>query len=272
MNAILRGVDRIFDFLFWPLTFLPPALALAALAVVTAVAALLVFRWVSHQEAIRRAKDRIGAHVLEIRLFPDQLSVVLRAYFAILGSLFLYLRHSLKPLAVLFVPLFFLFVQMEAYFDYKPLPASEDFLLCATLAPGQDINGLQIALPPGVELTAPPVHIPGEREVDWRLKLRKAGEYEVRLQFSGAEYRKRFVADNGLRRVNSERKRGGIWETLLSQAEAPLPRGGLLESIAVQYPPREIAVGKWEFNWVPVFLVFILAAALALKGVLGTEL
>lgn len=272
MNAILRGLDRGFDLLFRFLGLLPPVLALAVLAVVMAIAALLVFRWVSNQKAIRKAKDLIGAHVLEIRLFPDQLSVVGRAYLAMLAGTFAYLRHALRPVAVLSVPLFFLFVQMEAYFDYKPLPVSEDFLLRATLAQGQDINGLQIALPPGVELTAPPVHIPDDREVDWRLKPRKAGEYEVRLEIRGAEYTKRIVADTGLRRVNSERKRGGIWETLLSQAEPPLPRGGPLESIAVQYPSREIAVWKWEFNWALVFLVFMLAAALALKGVLGTEL
>lgn len=272
MNAILRGVDRIFDFLFWPLKFLPPALALALLAAATAVVALLVFRWVSNQNAIRRAKDRIGAHVLEIRLFPDQLSVVLRAYFAILGSLFIYLRHSLKPLAVLFIPFFLLFVQTEAYFERKPLPVSQNFLVRAVVAEGMDINGLRIEVPPGLELTAPPVHIPADREVDWRLKAAKPGEYEVRLRLAAAEYAKRVLAGSGLQRVNPQRTRGGIWETLFSQAEAPLPESGEMESIAVQYPSREIAIGKWDFNWVLVFLVFMIVAALALKGLLRTEL
>src|SRR5689334_14613881 len=129
MNAILRGLDRAFDLLFRFLRLLPPALALAVLVVVTAIAALLVFRWVSNQKAIRKAKDRIGAHVLEIRLFPDQLNVVGRAYLAMLTGTFAYLRHALRPVTVLFLPLFLLFVQMEAYFNYKPLPVSEDFLL-----------------------------------------------------------------------------------------------------------------------------------------------
>ena len=272
MNAILRVIDHIFDFVFRLLAFLPPVLALAVLAVATAIVALLVFRWISNQKAIRKAKDRIGAHVLEIRLFPDQLSVVGRAYLAMLGSMFVYLRHALRPVAVLFVPFFFLFVQMDAYFEHTPLPVSQNFLMRAAVAEGQDVNALQIEVPSGLELTAPPVHVPDDREVDWRLKPQKAGVYEVRLRFGGAEYTKRIVADGGLRRVNSERRRGGIWETLLSQAEAPLPRGGPVESIAVQYPSREIAIWKWGFNWALVFLVFMLVAALALKGVLGTEL
>lgn len=272
MNAILRGIDRVFDFAFRFLGVLPPVLALAVLAVATAIAALLVFRRVSNQKAIRRAKDRIAAHVLEIRLFPDQLSVVGRAYLAMLGSTSAYLRHALKPVAVLFVPLFFLFVQMEAYFDYTPLPVSQNFLLRTVLVEGQDINGLQIRLPTGLELTAPPVHIPDKREVDWRLRPQAAGAYPVRLELGGAEYTKRIVAGTGLRRVNSERRRGGIWETLFSQAEAPLPQTGAVESIAVQYPSREIAIWKWEFNWVLVFLGLMLGSALALKKVVGAEL
>ena len=272
MNAILRGIDHVFDFVFRFLGLVPPLLALAVLAVPMAIVALLVFRWISNQKAIRRAKDRIGAHVLEIRLFPDQLSVVARAYLAMLGSTFLYLRHALRPVAVLFVPVFFLFVQMEAYFEHKPLPVSQNFLLRAVVAKGQDVNDLQIELPSGLELTAPPVHIPDEREVDWRLNPRRQGAYELRLRLRGTEYTKRIVAGSGLRRVNSERRRGGLWQTLLSQAEAPLPETGALEGIAVQYPPREIAIWKWEFNWVWVFLVLMLGSALALKNVVGVEL
>lgn len=272
MNAILRVIDHIFDFMFRLLGFLPPVLVLAVLAVATAIVALLVFRRISNQKGIRKAKDRIGAHVLEIRLFPDQLSVVGRAYLAMLGSLFVYLRHSLRPVTVLFVPLFLLFVQMEAYFEHTPLPVSTNFLVRAVVVEGQDVNGLQIETPSGLALTAPPVHIADEREVDWRLRAEKEGEYEVRVRLGGTDYTKRIVAGSGLRRVNSERRRGGIWETLLSQAEPPLPKDRAVESIEVQYPLREIAIWKWSFNWVLLFLVFMLGSALALKGLFGTEL
>ena len=260
-----------FDFVFRLLRAFPPLLILAIFAVIAAVFTLLVFRWTSNQKAIRRAKDQIGAHVLEIRLFPDQLSVVARAYFTLLGSLFAYLRHVLRPAVVLLVPFSILFVQMEAYFEHTPIPSGENFLMRASVVEEKDLSGVELALPPGISLTAPAVHIAPDREVDWRLRAEAAGDFEVRVHCAGGEYTKRIVVGKGLERVNSERRRGGLWETLISQGERPLPENGLLEKIEAQYPARSIAVWKWGLNWIVPFLVLMLIAALALKDLLRTE-
>ena len=40
---------------------------------------VIVFRYTSDQKAIGRAKDRLKAHLLAVRLFQDQLPVVMRA-------------------------------------------------------------------------------------------------------------------------------------------------------------------------------------------------
>lgn len=271
MSAIFRSIDFLFDSMFRLLRGLPPLLILAILAVASAVFTLIVFRWTSNQKAIRKAKDHIGAHVLEIRLFPDQLGVVARAYFALLGSLLTYLRHSLRPVLVLFVPLLILFVQLEAYFEHTPIPGGRDFLVRASLAEGRDLNGVELALPPGIQLTAPAVHIAPDREVDWRLRAEKTGNFDIRIGCDGAEYTKRIVVGSRLERINSERRRGGMWEWLISQGEPPLPESGPLEKIEVQYPARSIAVWRWGFNWILPFLVLMLIAALALKDVLRTE-
>jgi hypothetical protein len=272
MTGLLRFIDRVFDLAFRLMRTFPPLVVLAVFSILATVFALLVFRWISNQKAIRRAKDRIGAHVLEIRLFPDQLSVVAHAYLAFLGSLVVYLRHVLRPVLVLFVPLFLLFVQMDAYFAYAPLKTSQDFLVRAVLADGQHLNELGMRLPAGIAMTAPPVHIPPDREVDWRLQADAPGTYEVQLNLQGTDFSKRLVVGAGLKRVNWERERAGLWEALLSQDEPPLPKNGPIESIQVQYPERQIPVWRWELNWLVPFLVFMLIGALALKGALRTEL
>ena len=53
---------------------------LIVVSFLTGLAAVLVFAYVSNQESLRRIKNRIQAHLLELRLFPDQLGVVLKAY------------------------------------------------------------------------------------------------------------------------------------------------------------------------------------------------
>ena len=272
MTALVAMVNRAVDFLFGVMRPLPALAVLSVFSILTAIFSLLVFRWTSDQKAIRRVKDRIGAHVLEVRLFPDQLRVVARAYLTLLGNILLYLRHSLRPLLVLTVPLLLLFVQMEAYFGRMPLEPGRDFLLQATFRNVQSLDQAILQLPPGLVLTAPPVRIPPDREVDWRLRAERPGNYNVSVTVPGTEFAKRIVAGGSLARVDVERVRGGIWEQILNPGEALLPQAGPLDRIEVQYPPRAFHLRTWEIDWIVPFLAITLIAALALKGFLRTEL
>ena len=108
MRVFLDIVDRLFELSFQLLRPLPLIAVLSVFALLTAVLTLVVVRSTSDQKAIRRVKDRMGAHVLEVRLFSDQPGVVLRAYLSLLGNTVLYLRHSLRPFFVLAIPLLLL--------------------------------------------------------------------------------------------------------------------------------------------------------------------
>src|SRR5260370_13476031 len=170
MTTMLSWIDQAFDLSFRLMRPLPAFVVLAVFSVFTAVISLLAVRWTSNQKAIRRVKELMGAHVLEVRLFPDQPGVVLRAYLSLLGNILTYLRHSLGPLVVLAVPLLLLFAQMEAYFGRTPVELRHEFLFRVTLQNPDPLADSALQLPPGVELMAPPVHVPSERQVDWRLK------------------------------------------------------------------------------------------------------
>lgn len=272
MTAFLSMVDQIFDLSFRLLRPLPLFAVLSVFAVLTAVLTLLVVRWTSDQKAIRRVKDRMGAHVLEVRLFPDQPGVVLRAYLTLLGNTALYLRHSLRPLIVLAIPLLLLFTQLEAYFGRTPVALGDDFLVRATFQNADSLADSALRLPAGLVLVAPPVHIPSERQVDWRLKAEQSGTYDLRLVVQGNEYSKRVVAGSGLTRILSERGRGGLWQRLINPGEPPLPRSALVEQIEVQYPVRVFHLRTWEIEWIVPYIVLTLAAALLLKGTLRTEI
>ena len=55
-----------------------------AVSLLTALLMLFVFQLTSNQAGIRRAKDRIKAHLLELRLFKDNMRVTLWAQGGIL--------------------------------------------------------------------------------------------------------------------------------------------------------------------------------------------
>jgi hypothetical protein len=272
MTALFTWMDKAFDVLFGLLRALPPFAVLAVFSVATAVFALVVVRWTSDQQAIRRVKDRIGAHVLEVRLFPDQLRVVLRAYVSLFGHTLLYLRYSLRPLLFMTLPLLLLFVQMEGYFGRVGAPIGRDFLVRVTLWQADGLAEVSLRLPPGLTQQAPAVRIAAEREVDWRLRAERAGASEIQLSAGGGEASKRIVAGEEFTRIVAVRESGGLWTRMINPGEAALPAGGAVEKIEIEYPARVFSLWGWEMDWLIPYLALTLFAALLLKGVFGTEL
>ena len=245
---------------------------LIVVSFLTGLAAVLVFGYVSNQESLRRIKNRIQAHLLELRLFPDQLGVVLKAYGRVLRWTLSYLMYNLKPLAILMLPLVIIMVQLDLRLGCTPLQAHQSFILTAKLAGPGTLDSDSLKLPKGLTLTAPPVNIPALNEVDWRIRADENGVFTPSVVVRGQSYAKQVVVSKEITPLASERGRAGIMEWFMNPVEQSLPRGGPLRSLEVNYAPRSIDLGFFVTNWLVVFLVVSLVSGFALKMVLGIEI
>src|SRR4029450_9344821 len=90
--------------------------------VLAGIVALLVYKRVSNQSGIARAKNGIAVHLLEVRLFRDDLVGVLVSTAKALGQNALYLGHNLLPMIVMFVPMMAIVVQLVAHYALAPVP------------------------------------------------------------------------------------------------------------------------------------------------------
>ena len=271
MTFFYALVNSLFDLLFRPFERLPPILALLVFSLLTALLMILAFRYMSNQREIRRAKDRIQAHLLEVRLFQDQVGVVLRTYPRILRGTLVYLRHSLKPLTVMLVPLVLLLVQLEMRLGYRPLHPGESVLIAARLAQPEALEAVALNVPPGLLLTAPPLRIPTEREVDWRIRGDQPGEYVVAVQLGDRAFPKRVVVSTRVARTSPLRPRQNWWDQLLYPGEEPIAAGEAVEAIEVKYPPRTLSFGLFGADWLIPFFVISILAGYAMKGIFKTE-
>lgn len=264
-------INSAFDFAFEPFADRPPLLSLAIFSIATALLVFLAYRFVSNQRAIRRVKNLLQAHLLEVRLFQDQLGVVWCAYGKLLRATLAYLGWSLMPLAVAALPITLLLAQMELRFGSRPLLPGESALLVVQVDTPATVGGIALQLPEGVVETAPLVRIPAERRVVARIETRLAGRTEILVSDGVAQASKEIVTGIGLERISPERLRGGWFDRLFEPGEAALPPSGPITSITLQYPGRSMAFGPLSMNWLVVYFVLTLAAALALKPFLGTE-
>ncbi|HEY3974409.1 MAG TPA: hypothetical protein VGM18_15510 [Candidatus Sulfotelmatobacter sp.] len=249
-----------------------PAAIVFVLSLVVGLAMVVVFRYTSDQKAIHVAKDRLKAHLLALRLFQDQIPVVMRSYARIVLATGRYLRLAFKPLLFVIVPITFLIVQVDRYLGFGPVPAGQTFLVKLTVSDAEASNEVTLQLPQGMAVTAPAVHVPSENEIAWRVVAEKAGNYILTIRASGQTFSKSLVAGSGLPRLSPARLRGRFWERIFISGERAIPENKLIDAIEVQYPIRTIAFAGFEWNWIWLFFVLSLVAGFLFKSILGIEI
>lgn len=249
-----------------------PSGIVVGISLVVGLLMVIVFGYTSDQKAIHVAKDRLKAHLLALRLFQDQIQVVLRAYGRIVLATGHYLRLAFKPLLFVIIPMTFLIVQLDRYLGSVPLSKGQSFLVEARMDNPDSLNQASLQLPEGLTAAAPPVHVPTENEVAWRVVADKAGEYVINVQVADQLFAKRVIVGSGLPRLSSVRLRGKFWERMFVSGEPALPQNSLLEAIDVQYPARNIAFAAIEWNWIWLFFVLSMAAGFLFKSILGIEI
>jgi len=249
-----------------------PAFIVVVISLVIGLLMVVVFRYTSDQKAIHIAKDHLKAHLLALKLFQDQIPVVIRSYGRILLATGHYLRLAFKPLLFVIVPLTFLIVQLDRYLGCVPLETGRPFLVKVRMDNPDNLNDASLQLPKGLATTAPAVHVPSESEVAWRVVAEEAGDYIVNVQASDQTFSKRVVVGSGLSRLSPVRLRGKIWERIFVSGEPALPDNHLIAAIDVQYPSRNIAFAGFEWNWIWLFFVLSLVAGFFFKTILGIEI
>jgi hypothetical protein len=248
-----------------------PLLLVLAISIVIGLLMVIVFRYTSDQKAIGRAKDRLKAHLLAVRLFQDQLPVVMHAYGRILSGTCSYLRLAATPFLIVILPITFLIVQLDRYFGWMPLQPAQTFLVEARVGDPAALNKASLQLPPELSSSAPAVHVPADKEVVWRVVAEREGQYDIHIAAAGQTVSKQVVVSPGLARISPVRLRGNFWERLLSSSEPPLADNSPVQLIAISYPPRVIRFAGMEWNWIVLFFVISLIAGFIFKSVLGIQ-
>jgi hypothetical protein len=263
-----------FDLWFALLAPLPALAQIGATALPVTVFALLVFRWVSNQAGIRRAKERIKAHLLELWLYKDDPLVLLGAQGRVLWNSFVYLGHSLLPLLVMIGPVALVLVQLESRFAWRALAPGEPVLMVLTLADPAAVGSVagEFEGDGGVRAETPALRVPDRGQVFWRLHVAAEGEAVARIAVGEVTVERRIVAGTGAGggtvALAPVVYRADDWRILGFPADAPLPAAAAVESIEVAYPrARGEFLGLSSASWLLFGATLVLG--FALRGAFG---
>lgn len=251
---------------------LNPLWVVLGVSIIAGLLMVLMFRYTSDQKAIARAKDALKAHLLAVRLFQDQLTVVVHAYGKILLGTGSYLRLTFTPLLIAILPMTFLVVQLDRYLGWMPLQPMHSFLLEAHANSDESLEQMQLHLPEGMMASAPPVHISREKLVVWRLEAKQTGEYDVGIETKGQNVDKHIIVSAAMERLSPVKLQGSFWRRMLYSAEPALPESSAIQSISVYYPERSIQFMGIEWNWIVLFFIVSLVFGFIFKSALGIQI
>jgi hypothetical protein len=274
MNVLNSLLLKAFGLLLLPLRPLGPWPTMIVVSLLTGFLMLAIFRWTSNQAGIRRAKDRIKAHLLELRLYRDNFGQSLRSQGRVLAANGRYVGYAVKPMLIMIVPVMLVLVQLDLRYGRRPLRVGEEATVRVKTASGVDplSLGLDLEVPKGIALTTPALRIPEEREIDWRIRADAPGRYGLDFRWpDGAESKSVCVETDRLSVVSTKRTAGGILDRIAHPGERGLPASGPLASIEVEYPAQRMNVFGGRMHWLVAYLGLSILLGFAFKGVFKVE-
>lgn len=261
MPNLLTGI---FDLLMAPFGRHAGA-ALAAMSLLCGVAAIFIFRATSNQAGIRRTRSLVVAHVLEMRVYRDDLVLILRALGGTLVTQLHYLRVVAWPLILIGAVIGIAFTQLDARFARAPLGPGEDAVVTVTYRPGIDVmSGTSLEAGEGTVVDAARVRIPARREVAWRVRVQRPGRPVVTARAGEASYRFALAAEAGTGVVGDVRAKSAL-SAFLHPGLPPLPADSPIDRVEIRYPSARHSLLGWHTHWLVVFTAWSLIGALIPK-------
>jgi hypothetical protein len=252
------------DTVFAVLSPCPAWLSLSILSVLLGVVMLICFKYLSNQPAIARARTDISANLLVLKLYKDDLGVLLKAQWRLLLAILRLQRYMLVPVVIMLAPMVVALAHVGLRYQWRPLSPGEGALVTLRFA-GQELpEHVSMGPSPGVELEVGPV--PGGDTVVWRIRGGASGRHIVPFDVDGSTFEKELVVGVPFERVSAVRAAPHWITQLLHPAEAPLPADSAVHSIEMSLP----GVDSWTHGrdwWILHCFVVSMLAALLLKPV-----
>ncbi len=273
MGIVNSAVGGFFDILFVPFRGLDPWFGMIFVSLLTAFLMLWIYKLTSNQEGIRRAKNAIKAHLLELRLFKDDMRVSFRSQKKILRANLRYVGLNGKPLLVMIVPLILILAQLNLRFGYSPLRPGDPAVVKIRLAGTSNPLDLAVTVTPseGLSVETPAVRIPDLSEIVWRIRADRPGPAALSFKADGLTVDKTVNVSGKPLSVVSPMRTKGLLPALLYPGEKPLP-GGPIKAIEIAYDAEVMRFLGLNVHWVIAYLVLSIIFGFAFKGVFKVEI
>jgi hypothetical protein len=274
MQNFNSAISGFFNIIISPFKAIDPVWSLAVFSLLIGILMLIIFRFTSDQQKIRETKSKMRAYIFELSLFKDDIGIVLSAQKNIFIYNLRYIKYALKPMLFMMIPLVLILIQLESWYGHRPLRPDESAIVSLKLKYGvEPIPDITLTTGEGIDIETPPLRIPDEREVDWRIRAQEPGAHELKFKMPGQDVvQKVIVSGDGLAQISPLVSASDTRDMLLNPALKPISEGSIVEWIRIDYPANSIGIYKWHVHWLVVVFVLSIVFGFALKGLFRVEI
>ncbi len=266
MSILSNAINSLFDLFFYPFVELDPIYGLSAISLFTAIIVLPIFKYTSDQEGIKKVKAIIMGHILELRLFRDDIRIVLSAQKNVLRHNMTYLKYTLKPLLFMFIPVVLIIIQTEVRFSFRPLLPGETAVVKIKMSE-ENSTDVSLTVPNGLIIETPPMRDDENRETYWRIKAEKEGVFDLTFQMEDdKEIKKRVLVADKIVRLSPAKLKESTINYFFHPANSYLPDNIVVDNIYVKYPTMKVYALGWKLHWLlHYFILTLIFGVLLLK-------
>lgn len=263
MDVLRRIASALMSGILSPFSGHNPMFSLVPLSLLIGVGMLWVFRRTSNQEAIRKVKSELQAHLYEMRLFTDEPLLIWKAQWGLLKANVRYIGRMLVPAAVTAIPMIVIFAQLECFYGYAPLEPGQEAIVTVQMKDGGLDPIPELRVPDGIALDSPAIRVDGQRQISWRIRATRPVAGDMQFVFPSQTLDKSVQVGVEPQYV-SERRVSSALDLLWYPAESRLPAGPV-DWIELRYPKATVHALGLDLHWLIWLLIFSMASALAFK-------
>ncbi len=259
MNAVGKN-------LFGFIAVVPGWLSNAMISAVFGILMILLFKYTSNQKAIKKLNNTFKANMLALKLFKDNLVVVLRSAGSAFGAGATKLLFAILPLTIVIPPFAFLCSQMGVWYQARPLLVGETANVIIQLSGSKydSLPDVTLADSNAFETTMNGFKVPSKRELVWTIKAAQNGLHKLNFDIDGRAFDKELAIGAGFMRVSAIRPGidtgfKDLQALLLYPVEQPFSIDSAVKSIEIEYPDRiskTSGTNWWFWYFVAISCIF----------------
>lgn len=273
-------ITRVFDIILYPFSFINEFWGILFLSILMSFVVLWIYKWVSSPRLVRRAKDRIKANILAIRIYKDSGRVIGLSFLKSLFYIFKYFGLNFIPILIIIPILFPAFVQMDIRYGLRPYDVGEEIVIKAVLSENPFDLDVKLQESENFKPKMNPVFINAYKDVDrkkpikeanWKMEATQEGIAKIKIKVKDKVFEKDLIIGASRRALSNKKMEESNLEHFIYPAEKLLDGSNELKYIYIHYPGKNISFAGISTYWWVFNLILVVIVVLALKNRFGIE-